>query len=169
MKIGIISDTHIPSRAKALPRAVFEIFKDAGHIIHAGDIISLEVIGQLERIAPTTAVSGNIDPPEVAAVLGEKKIVTLDGFVFGVFHGHGKKGKTMERAAERFENDAVDCVVFGHSHYPYAGYKEGVLFFNPGSPTDKKRNEYYSVGIIETGKVLTPKIVYFNKKGYIMN
>jgi hypothetical protein len=59
----------------------------------------------------------------------------------------------------------VHAIIFGHSHIPYCAYHGGVLLFNPGSPTDKRRNEYFSFGVIETGETLSARIVYFDARG----
>ncbi len=167
MKIGVLSDTHIPGKAKALPKAVLDAFAGADHIIHAGDILSTDVLNELGKLAPVTAVAGNIDPPELRYLLGEKKIILLGGFRFGIVHGHGSKGTTLGRAIKSFGHDDVDCIIFGHSHYPYCGYHEGILLFNPGSPTDKRRNMYYSAGLLEAGKRIKPRIFYFDKEGFV--
>ncbi len=161
MKIGVLSDTHIPKKAKTLPEIVVETFKNVDHIIHAGDIMSMDVISKLEELAPVTAVAGNTDPLEIFERYGEKKILTLGDFKFGIFHGHGNKGKTVDRAMECFRNDEVNCIIFGHSHIPYCELNKGILLFNPGSPTDKRRNKQYSFGIIDIDKTISPTIIYF--------
>lgn len=167
MKIGVISDTHIPGKAFVLPEIIFTSLGGAGHIVHAGDIASFSVIRALENIAPVTAVAGNVDPPEMQRALGYKKTVSLGGFTFGVVHGDGKSGTTTARAAGSFAGELVDCIIFGHSHIPRCFYQNGILFFNPGSPTDKRRNEYYSFGIIEINGFITPRLLFFNSGGII--
>lgn len=162
MKIGVISDTHIPKRAKGLPQIVLETFKGIDHIIHAGDIMSMDVIYKLEELAPVTAVAGNTDSPELLERLGAKKILTLGNFDFGIFHGHGKKGKTINRVIKCFEDDTVSCIIFGHSHIPCCQFYNDILLFNPGSPTDKRRNKYYSFGLIEINETISPRFIYFN-------
>ena len=169
MVIGVLSDTHIPKKAKQLPTAVLKVFSRADHIIHAGDIISENVIAMLEEFAPVTAVAGNLDPSGLREKLGEKKIIRLGNLAFGIFHGHGEKGKTIQRVMDRFRDDRVDCIVFGHSHTPVCRYEGDVLLFNPGSPTDRRRNRYCSIGLIETeGAELRPRILYLNTEGEIV-
>ncbi|MEL7656848.1 MAG: metallophosphoesterase family protein, partial [Bacillota bacterium] len=73
-------------------------------------------------------------------------------------------GKTLNRAIKCFENDYVDCIIFGHSHIPYCEFINNILLFNPGSPTDKRRNEFFSFGIIELGDKITAKHIYFTGK-----
>jgi putative phosphoesterase len=160
-RIGVLSDTHIPNRAKELPLALLKAFENVDHIIHAGDVAILDVILQLEKLAPVTAVAGNIDPPELRGILREKNIEQFGSFHIGVFHGHGSKGNTVSRALDCFHNDEVDCIIFGHSHIPYMAYHDHILLFNPGSPTDKRRNERYSFGIIEIDGTLTANHVFF--------
>jgi putative phosphoesterase len=163
MRVGVLSDTHIPTKAKALPDIVIQAFKEVGHIIHAGDITSLDVLDTLKSLAPVTAVSGNIDPAELKEILNEKAIITLNGYRIGITHGHGKTGRTLDRAVKCFEKEPVDCIIFGHSHIPYCEYRDYVLVFNPGSPTDKRRNEFFSFGILELGDKITAEHVFFRK------
>lgn len=168
MKLGVISDTHIPKRAKILPEVVLESFKDVDHIIHAGDLMSMDVIYQLEELAPVTAVAGNIDLPDLLERFGDKKILTLGNYNFGIFHGHGKKGKTIDRVMKCFQDDKVDCIIFGHSHIPFCQYFGDILLFNPGSPTDKRKNMYYSFGIIDIDEAISPHLIYFSADGNIV-
>ena len=167
MKLIVLSDTHIREGGKALPEPVTAALAGAGHIIHAGDIQSPMVLEQLSAYAPVTAVAGNMDPPELRWRLGEKLKLCVGGFVFGVCHGHGTTGKTLERAMACFPQDDVHAIIFGHSHIPYCAYHGGVLLFNPGSPTDKRRNECFSFGVIETGETLSARIVYFDARGVV--
>jgi putative phosphoesterase len=168
MKIGVISDTHIPLRTSVLPEIIDRSFSEVDHIIHAGDIADIRVIRKLEEFAPVTAVAGNIDPPGLRELFGEKKLVALGGFMFGIVHGHGSKSKTIDRAAKAFSGIDLDCIIFGHSHIPFCGYRGNMLFFNPGSPTDKRRNKHYSFGILETNETVSPRIIYFNAAGEIV-
>lgn len=167
MKIGVLSDTHIPKKARKLPKIVLEVFQGVDHSIHAGDIVNRDVIIQLEQIAPVTAVCGNVDSYELMEKLGEKRIQSFGDFKFGIFHGHGKKGKTIDRAMKCFEEDKVDCIIFGHSHIPYCKFHDDILLFNPGSPTDKRRNKHYSFGLTEIHKTMLLRIVYFDSKGVV--
>jgi len=160
-KIGVLSDTHIPKKAKKLPEIVLRTFKSVDHIIHAGDILSIDVIMELEALAPVTAVAGNVDPPELRKLLGEKRIINFGRFRIGIFHGHGSKSNTLGRAVECFKDDVVDCIIFGHSHIPYCDYYQKTLMFNPGSPTDKRRNKQYSFGIMEYNHTIKAQHIYF--------
>lgn len=133
--VGLIADTHIPSRAKAIPLKVFEIFRDASLIIHAGDLTKLNVIDELEHLAPVVAVQGNMDSQEVKAKLPTINTVQVDNFKISVVHSLGMigaKGK-MQKEAEMHK---LDVLVFGHLHRPSIRYENSVLLINPGSPTN---------------------------------
>jgi putative phosphoesterase len=146
-----------------------ERFHYVDHIIHAGDIKSVNVIDTLKKIAPVTAVSGNLDSPELNNHLRKKEILSFHKYHIGVVHGDGQKGKTVARAINCFQSDTVDCIIFGHSHNPLIQYYGDTLLFNPGSPTLKRRNPYYSFGIIEIdNKTIRPCIVYFNSSEVVM-
>ena len=161
MRIGVLSDTHIPGRAKKLPEELIREFQSVDHIIHAGDVTSDSVLNELELIAPVTAVAGNVDPQTLQQELGMKKLITLGGFRIGIVHGHGTYGKTADRAFLTFKDEAVDCIVFGHSHIPLCEYRENLLLFNPGSPTDRRRNKFYSFGILELDQIIQAKHHFF--------
>lgn len=105
--------------------------------------------------------SGNVDPIQIQEALGDKKIVTLNGYRIGITHGHGRTGKTLDRVINCFQNDDIDCIIFGHSHIPYSEYKNNVLLFNPGSPTDKRRNEFFSFGILDLENEIKAEHIFF--------
>jgi len=169
MKIGLIADTHLFHRAVPLPRIVWDIFSGVDHIIHAGDITGQDVIPALERLAPVTAVAGNLDSAAVRDRYGEKTVVHAGGFSIGVCHGHGEKGSTLDRAVGCFQDARVDCIVYGHSHIPYIGYHGGIWIVNPGSPTDKRRNRFFSVGMLDIDEGISPRLMYFDTGGAVVN
>ncbi|RCX11269.1 hypothetical protein DFR58_12642 [Anaerobacterium chartisolvens] len=163
MLIGVVSDTHIPKKGKTLPRQLLEGIKDAELIIHAGDVCRDYVLYQLGEIARVEAVSGNNDDEYVLGITKNKKIICEEGVRIGIIHGHyGEGASSLERSRRAFRNETVDCIVFGHSHMPVNEVIGGVLFFNPGSPTDKRRQKYFSYGLLkaENGTV-TGEIKYF--------
>jgi putative phosphoesterase len=161
MRIGIISDTHIPSRSRELPTFVAKAFAGVDKILHAGDINDYSVLRALNAIAPTEAVAGNTDLPGVAESLGFELLLDLAGYRVGLTHGHLGRGKsTSERAFNTFLGRA-DVVVFGHSHKPLNRMRDGVLLLNPGSPTDKRRQPMYSVAILSLTKRVGSEILYF--------
>ncbi|MCX7708753.1 MAG: metallophosphatase family protein [Clostridia bacterium] len=152
MRIGVISDTHIPRKSKALPQALVEGLRGVDLILHAGDISRDYVIYELEEIAPVEAVAGNVDDDYLLDMLGRKKIISAGGIRIGLIHGDGSSGTTLQRVQKAFNGEPVHCIIFGHSHIPFSEWIEGVLYFNPGSPTDKRREANYSYGILEIHK-----------------
>jgi len=157
MKIGIISDTHVPGAASSLPPVVFEIFKDVDLILHAGDIVELSVLDELRAMAPVEAVAGNMDGPEVHLKLPSKKVLTLHNFSVGLIHGKYKIDIQKEMIRKEF--DDVDLIVYGHSHTPFWGNIDGIFYLNPGSPTDKRHAPYNSVAVLELGDELKADII----------
>lgn len=162
MLIGVVSDTHIPYRAKKLPDPLLSGLKKADLIIHAGDWQSLEVYETLRQLAPVEGVAGNTDGPEVVRQFGWKKIIDVGPYRLGVVHGHGgERSKTEERVFLSFRDEGVDLIIFGHTHVPALKKRNGVLLFNPGSPTDKRRMPHYSYGLIRLGSLIEAKHIYF--------
>lgn len=163
IKIGVISDTHIRRAGIGLPYFVHDVFKDVDKILHAGDLMIEEVIIELETLAPTYAVAGNNDDYYLYNKYGRKKIIEAGGKRIGLTHGAGRL-KTHISALSDFYKDHVDCVVFGHSHIPFNKTMDGVLLFNPGSPTDKRWQPMYSLGILYIDKGIRGEILYFKDK-----
>jgi uncharacterized protein len=164
MKIAVLSDTHMPKRARLLPQQLLDGIKGVDLILHAGDWTSLEIYEELLKVAPVEGVFGNVDPIEVKEFFPDKKIIALHGYKIGLVHGHsGKRKTTPDRAIEAFQNDHVDLIIFGHSHIPIKKQVENTLLFNPGSPTDKRFQRQFSYGIIELGQSITADHYFFSK------
>jgi putative phosphoesterase len=148
MKIGIISDTHGLLRPEAVERLA-----GVHHIIHAGDIGRPEVIAELGRIAPTTAVRGNIDRDEWAAGYPPTKRVELAGRLFYVLHNLAELD--LDPAAA-----GIDVVVSGHSHQPRIETVDGVVYLNPGSAGPRRFNLPIALATLDlSGEELRPCIV----------
>ncbi len=146
--IGILSDTHIPARARVLPPQIFSVFEGVSLILHAGDIEHENVLMELETIAPVEAVAGNMDPPELKIRLGMAKIVSFSGASLGLFHGYGAPGASVQRALEQFRSHDVNAVVFGHTHEPRVEKRDGLLMINPGSVSDPRRGSKPSCALL---------------------
>ena len=146
MKIGIISDTHLYEVNSHLREIVKKYFAETDMIIHAGDLVSYDVLQYLQSVN-LEAVRGNMDYPDVQKLLPDKKVISVGSFRIGIIHGWGSPSGIEDRISNQFEN--VHCIVFGHTHNPVNRWKNGVLFFNPGSPTDKRYARENSVGILE--------------------
>jgi uncharacterized protein len=160
IRIGVISDTHINNFADELPRAVLDDLKIMDAIIHAGDLVSLSLLEQLKKLSGCViAVCGNMDQQEVRDILPEKEIIIAGRFKIGLMHGYGPPPALIEAAAQVFKHEAVQAVIFGHSHSPVNETRNGILYFNPGSVTDKIFSPFNSYGIIEVGESITAKII----------
>lgn len=158
IKVAVLSDTHIPIASNDLPKAVYDGIASVDMILHAGDLVDVSVLDKLSAIAPTRAVCGNMDNSGVRSRLPNKDIVKIGEVSIGLIHGWGPPSGLIELTRQEFKN--VDMIVFGHSHMPLLQTKDGILFFNPGSPTDKIFAPYNSYGVLEIdGKNINPKIV----------
>lgn len=163
MRIGVISDTHIPRRKKALPPALWTAFSGMDLIIHAGDLVDEQVILDLETIAPVEAVAGNMDPFDLVERLGRRKVLHIGEKKIGLIHGDGYGGSTPERARKSFSEGTLDCIIFGHSHQPFCQVLDGVLMFNPGSCIDPRREPLPSYGILTVGTAINGEIFYLER------
>jgi len=156
VKIGVISDTHLSGYDERLKKVVNEHFSDVDIVIHAGDLVDLRVL-DIFAGKEVKAVCGNMDYPSVKEKLPEQVLFEIKGFKFGVVHGWGTPGGIEERILAKTGN--LDCIVYGHTHKPVCHKAEGVLFFNPGSPTDKRFAAYRSIGILEIDKGVEGRII----------
>ncbi|HHU91524.1 MAG TPA: metallophosphoesterase [Halanaerobiaceae bacterium] len=159
MKIGVISDTHIPYRAKQIPDLVLDSFQGVDLIVHAGDLVQEEVLTSLAEIAPVKAVFGNVDSPELKMKLPEKLELELAGYKIGVIHGHNVRGHLLNTLSYVFPD--ADIIIFGHTHKQCNKIINGQLCFNPGSPTDRRMEKNYSFGIIELADEIKAEIIEF--------
>ncbi|WP_211590510.1 metallophosphoesterase family protein [Microbispora sp. H11081] len=148
VKIVVLADTHAPRRWKSCPPAVAEHLRKAGLILHAGDVCTADVLVELSQYAPVHAVLGNNDGPDVAA-WGAPETLELDlgGLRLAMIHDSGQAAGRTARMRCRFPE--ADVVVFGHSHIPMDVTGDGVRVFNPGSPTDRRRQPYGTVGVLD--------------------
>lgn len=162
MKIVVVSDTHMPKRAKSLPARLLEEITDTDLIIHAGDWQTINVYEELRSYAKIVGVYGNVDGEEIKEQFPAKQIIEVDGIKIGITHGHGKGKTTEKRAIQAFEGEKVDCIIFGHSHIPIKKNEKGVLIFNPGSPTDKRRQEKYSFGVMNITNSIAAHHIFFS-------
>ena len=154
MRIAIISDTHLPRGRRALPPACLERLRAADAILHAGDFAALAVLRELEALGPPVhAVQGNVDDPELRLALPVRTELTLGGARIGMVHNAGPAQGRLGRLRARFPD--ADAVVFGHSHIPLHEAAEGFQIFNPGSPTDRRRQPRHTMGeaVVENGRL----------------
>ncbi|MBR3112804.1 MAG: metallophosphoesterase [Methanobrevibacter sp.] len=133
MLIGLISDTHIPDRARILPQNVIDAFSDVDLILHAGDLTSPKVIDELEEIAPVMAVQGNMDRAN-GINLPKAKVIEAEDLRIGLVHGEVYPRADSQQLLYLARELNVDILVSGHSHQPKIEQSEGILLLNPGSP-----------------------------------
>ncbi|MBB2914612.1 hypothetical protein FHS43_005924 [Streptosporangium becharense] len=157
MKVVVLSDTHAPRRWKGCPPPVAEHLRDADLILHAGDVCTAGVLDELAAYAPVHAVRGNNDGPDVTAP--DTLELDLGGLRVAVIHDSGPAAGRVARLRRRFPT--ADLVVFGHSHIPLDHSENGLRIFNPGSPTDRRRQPHGTVGVlrIEDGRLAEAAIV----------
>ena len=160
MRIVVLSDTHAPRRWKSCPPAVAAQLRGADLILHAGDVCTAAVLDQLAQYAPVTAVVGNNDGPDVAAWgAAETAALAADGLRVAMIHDSGAAAGRLPRMRARFPQ--AELVVFGHSHIPLDAADEALRIFNPGSPTDRRRQPHGTLGVLRVadGALLEARIV----------
>lgn len=146
MLIAAISDTHLPRGKRRLPPACLERLAAADMILHAGDLSTPAVLDELEAIGPPVhAVHGNVDSEDLRARLPETLEFEAGGARIAMVHDAGPSKRRLERMRARFPDAAA--VVFGHSHIPLHEERDGFHIFNPGSPTDRRRQPRHTMGI----------------------
>jgi len=162
VRIVVLSDTHAPRRWKSCPPAVASRLRGADLILHAGDVCTAAVLDELAQYAPVTAVLGNNDGPDVAAWgAAETAALTLDGLPVAMIHDSGPAAGRLARLRARFP--AARLVLFGHSHIPLeaADADRNLRIFNPGSPTDRRRQPHGTLGLLHVadGTLVEARIV----------
>jgi len=159
--VGLISDTHVPARAREVPREVFKVFEDTDYIVHAGDLVSLSVIDDLEQLAPVLAVYGNMDGPDIRGKLLKVASFKVFDWKIGVTHNPGTLlGMTRMREIARTSN--FNVLVYGHTHTSDIKWEAKTLYINPGSPTNPASpfTRKPSVALLKVTKErITPEIV----------
>ena len=173
-KIGVLSDTHLTASVgnflgnvkqkirnkltlEDLRVIASEHFRDVELIIHAGDFVETAVAEMLRTFAPLEAVHGNMDTAEVERAFPAMRVLEIGRFKIGVTHGDGAPQGIIERVSAKFAG--VDAIVFGHSHQPVNERRDSILFFNPGSPTDRIFAPYNSLGLLEIGDTISGQII----------
>jgi uncharacterized protein len=156
VKIGVISDTHLYDYDEKLKKIITEHFSDADFIIHAGDLVDLRVLDMFAG-KEVKAVYGNMDYFSVKEKLPEQLIFDVKGFKFGLIHGWGPPWNIEEKILAKIGR--VDCIVYGHTHEPANHINDGILFFNPGSATDRRFAPHKTIGILEIDKDIQGRII----------
>ena len=161
MKVVVVSDTHIrPGGKRRLPDALYETLSDADAVLHAGDIVTREVLDELAGFAPVHAVLGNNDDGVLAGMLPETLVVEFDGVRVAMIHDSGARDGRPRRMQRRFPD--ANVVVYGHSHIPFCGEGlNGQLLFNPGSPTERRAQPHHTFGVldVDNGRLRQAEII----------
>ena len=139
MTIGVISDTHGLLRSEVAPALA-----GVNHILHLGDVGKISILRELEKIAPVTAIRGNIDREGACATLSETEVYLAEGQY--IYMLHDLNTLHLDPAAGKFA-----AVLFGHTHAPTVYTKKGVLYFNPGSCGPRRFELPITVGLLTVG------------------
>jgi putative phosphoesterase len=160
MRAVVLADTHAPRRWRRCPPAVAQYLRHTDLILHAGDVCTASVLDELSGYAPVQAVRGNNDGPDVAA-WGAPETLELDlgGMPAAMVHDSGPAAGRAARLRRRFP--AARLVLFGHSHIPLDQADDGIRIFNPGSPTDRRRQPQGTLGLlhIDDGCLVEARII----------
>ena len=154
MRLGIVSDTHLPRARRALPDDCLERLAASDAILHAGDFMEASVLEELQALGPPVhAIRGNVDSAELQARLPLVRTVEAGGARIAMIHDSGPASGRLDRMRRRFPE--ADAVVFGHSHLPLHEERDGFQIFNPGSPTERRRAPHHTMGIatVSDGRV----------------
>jgi putative phosphoesterase len=158
VEIALISDTHLPRGERRLPPACVDRLRAADLIVHAGDLVQLEALEELQALGTVVAVCGNVDDASVRATLPEAALVQAGARRIAVIHDAGPARRRLERMRARFPQ--ADAVVFGHSHIPlHERAADGFQIFNPGSPTDRRRQPAHTMGVCHAGAELRFELI----------
>jgi putative phosphoesterase len=147
VRLAIISDTHMTGFGRRrLPDRCIELIAGSDLVVHAGDIMTVEALTEIEAIGPPVrAITGNMDDWDLRARLPETDTIDVDGSTLAVVHDAGPAAGRLERTRRRFPD--ADAVVFGHSHIPLHVRDGDFQLFNPGSPTERRRAPTHSMGL----------------------
>ncbi|HYA14751.1 MAG TPA: metallophosphoesterase family protein [Syntrophales bacterium] len=160
MKIGVISDTHLTCCDDRLTRLLHDYFCDVDLILHAGDLVDISVLDAFTG-KDVKAVCGNMDPITVRNILPDRMILNINNYKVGLIHGWGMPFGIEKKILK--EIGRVDCLVYGHTHKATNEVRNGVLFFNPGSATDKRFATRNTVGILEIKEKIKGTIIELNE------
>ena len=149
MRLAIVADTHLPRGSRALPDACVTLLRAADLIVHAGDFVARSAYDELVALGPpVVAVHGNQDDAELRQLLPGQRVIEAGGTRIGLIHDAGAAKGRLARMRRRFSE--CDAVVFGHSHIPlHETAADGFAIFNPGSPTDRRRQPEPTMGLAQ--------------------
>jgi putative phosphoesterase len=165
--IGLIGDTHIPSRAPEIPKNIISDFQDKNidYLIHLGDFTNLNVLHNLQETfgkEKVIGILGNMDDSELKSILPENLDFDLFGHKIFITHGTGGPNIILKRLNKMHELSNYDIIIFGHVHRPYnERWRDGKLYICPGTPTDTVFTDINSYGFLRISKEkIEPEIIY---------
>lgn len=169
--LGVVGDTHVsPTRRGRSLEPVIEFFRrmDVRLVLHAGDAGHTSLLERLEQVAPLVAVRGNADPLDLIETLPDRVWIEAGTRTLLLLHGH--HGKTALKAARAAAAPGIDLIVFGHSHKPLIEREGRTILFNPGSPTERRWNPHFGVGLIRVSDAeLEPELILFDDLRHLAN
>lgn len=159
MLVAVVSDTHLPRGARALPEACVERLRAADLILHGGDVVSAAFLAELRALGPPLeAVFGNMDEPVLKQALPKERVVEVGEARIGMVHIAGPAAGREARLVARFPG--CDAIVYGHTHIPQVEQYEDVWILNPGSPTERRRAPTHTMLELRLeGRELVPELV----------
>lgn len=160
VRVAVLSDTHAPRFWKGCPPRVADRLRGADLILHAGDVCTVAVLDELSTFAEVRAVRGNNDGPEIIGWGAPTTLeLEIEGLKVVMLHDAGPATGRAGRMHKWFPQ--ADLVIYGHSHIPLDLTEDGVRIFNPGSPTDKRRQPHGTMGLldIQNGELTRAQIV----------
>ena len=159
-RLLLVSDTHIPGRARRLPDALLRAADAADLVIHAGDWVAASVLDDLEQHGEVLGVFGNNDGPDLRERLPEVARRDIEGVRFAVVHETGDARRREARMDDTYPD--ADVLVFGHSHIPWdTATPRGLRLLNPGSPTDRRRQPHHTMMtvVVDSGALREVELV----------
>jgi putative phosphoesterase len=159
MLLAIVADTHMPRGRRAIPPRCRELMLTSDLILHAGDLVSEEVLREIEAIGPPVeAVRGNMDSAALQRLLPNRTIIEVEGGRIAMVHDGGPSSGRLARLRRAFPD--ADAAVFGHSHLPVHERDGDFQIFNPGSPTERRRAPHHTMGLTHvSGKSIEFELV----------
>jgi putative phosphoesterase len=155
LRVGVLSDTHLRQVNEGLRRIRDRYLSGLDAVLHAGDFVSADIVRFLSG-GEFYGVHGNMDPPEVRAMLPDRRVIELGPYRIGLIHGWGASEGLEKRILPCFEG--VDAIVYGHSHRAANHVTEGVLLFNPGTAAGSRASP--SLGILSLDRGIQGEVVY---------
>ena len=165
--IGLIGDTHIPSRLQDIPKHIIDDFKEKkiDYLVHLGDFTSYRAYERLQDLfgkEKVIGIAGNMDNSKLRKELPRKIELDLFGYKIFMTHGAGGPDTIIEHLNRTFDLSKYDIIIFGHVHRPYnEKWRDGKLYISPGIPKARKITDVSSYGYLKISQeIVEPKIIY---------